>query len=84
MNKKSFPFEYYNSYFHMSSAVRSLFRYEAEIWARGVSQVLQNRPNTWKLTAHEYWISNIFRVRLGKVLKNINLLYILTDVKLGI
>jgi hypothetical protein len=35
-----------NSYFHMSSAVRLLFRYEVEIWSRGVSRVMQNRPNT--------------------------------------
>jgi hypothetical protein len=34
-------------------------------------RVTPNRPNTWKVAEHEYWI-NVFRVHLGKVLKNIN------------
>jgi hypothetical protein len=58
------------SYFHMSSAVRSLFRYEAEIWSTRRQSSAQNRPNTWKLTAHEFLLNNIFRVYLSKVLKN--------------
>jgi hypothetical protein len=51
-----------NSYFHMSCAVRSLFRYEAEIQAEYLK------------TDSARILNNIFRVRLGKVLKNINLL----------
>jgi hypothetical protein len=47
-----------NSYFHMSSAIRSLLRYEAE----------------YLITESARILNNIFRVRLGKVLKNINLL----------
>jgi hypothetical protein len=35
-----------HSYFHMSSAVRLLFRYEAKFEARGFSRVMQNRSNT--------------------------------------
>jgi hypothetical protein len=48
----------------MTSAVSSLFinfsGMRPKFEARGVSRVMQNRAN------------NVFRVRLGKVLKNIN------------
>jgi hypothetical protein len=57
-----------NSYFHMSGAVRSLFRYEA----RRVSRVTKNRLNTYLKTDSARILNNVFRVRLGKVLKTIN------------
>jgi hypothetical protein len=52
----------------MSSAVRSLFRYEA----RRVSRVTKNRLNTYLKTDSARILNNVFRVRLGKVLKTIN------------
>jgi hypothetical protein len=76
-----------NSYFHMSSAVRSLFRYEAEILSTRRQPSAAKQAEYLKTDSARI-LNNIFRVRLGKILKNINLLYILrlslTDVKLGI
>jgi hypothetical protein len=53
-----------NSYFHMSSAVRSLFRYEAEIWST------RRQPSAAKQAEYRKTDSNIFRVRLGSLKKH--------------
>jgi hypothetical protein len=60
----------WNSYFHMSSAVRSLFRYEA----RGVSRVMQNTgriPDAKYLKSDSARIlNNVFRVRSDSLKKH--------------
>jgi hypothetical protein len=58
-----------NSYFHMSSAVRSLFRYEAEVWSTR-RQPSDAKQAEYLTTDSGRILNNVFRVRLGKVLKN--------------
>jgi hypothetical protein len=71
----------------MSSAVRSLFKYEAKIWSRRRQPSAAKQAEYLKTDSARI-LNCIFRVRLGKVLKNINLFKILRlslgDVKLGI
>jgi hypothetical protein len=58
-------FENLNSYFHMSSTVRSLFRYDTEIWSR-MRQPSAAKQAEYLKTDSARILNNIFRVRLGQ------------------
>jgi hypothetical protein len=57
----------------MSSVVKSLFRYEAEIWSTRRQPSAAKQAEYLKTDSARI-LNDIFRVRLGKLLKNINLL----------
>jgi hypothetical protein len=57
----------------MSSAVKSLLRYEAEILSTRRQPSAAKQAEYLKIDCARI-SNNIFRVRLGKVLKNVNLL----------